>query len=218
MLFLSFFPLFNFKTYKDIVSVIFNLLLFCLLPCIHPLIAIVHIHVHVQVKTRYTIVSCMYIYFKHVAHITVIDTLMIQNYIVHSTLFLHRVLPATDESIRQLTGLKGTPLAYLLSPGLPVEDTVLGPVQLGSLLPHHVSMALSFNSSSFLNNNNNEILIKREPQVYTTARCAVYNNKKWLGQYNSNNKLIHGQYTSRYKLHTHTHTHTTPHHTASQMR
>ena len=178
MLFLSFFPLFNFKTYKDIVSVIFNLLLFCLLPCIHPLIAIVHIHVHVQVKTRYTIVSCMYIYFKHVAHITVIDTLMIQNYIVHSTLFLHRVLPTTDESIRQLTGLKGTPLAYLLSPGLPVEDTVLGPVQLGSLLPHHVSMALSFNSSSFLNNNNNnEILIKREPQVYTTAQRAVYIKK-----------------------------------------
>ena len=123
MLFLSFFPLFNFKTYKDIVSVIFNLLLFCLLPCIHPLIAIVHIHVHVQVKTRYTIVSCMYIYFKHVAHITVIDTLMIQNYIVHSTLFLHRVLPATDESIRQLTGLKGTPLAHLPSQGLPVEDS-----------------------------------------------------------------------------------------------
>ena len=57
-----------------------------------------------------------------------------------------------------------------------MEDTVLGPVQLGSLLPYHVSMALSFNSSSFLNNNNNnnEILIKREPQVYITAQRAVY--------------------------------------------
>ena len=116
----------------------------------------------------------MYIYFKHVAHIKVIDTRMIQNYIVHSKLFLHRVLPATDESVQQLTGLKGIPLAYLLSPGVPVEDTVLGPVQLGSLLPYHVSMVLSFNSSSFLNNNNNEILIKREPQVYTTAQHAVY--------------------------------------------
>ena len=92
----------------------------------------------------------MYIYFKHVAHIKVIDTLMIQNYIVHSTLFLHRVLPATDESIQQLTGLKGTPLAYLLSSGLPVEDTVVGTVELGSPLPYHVSMVLSFNSSSLL--------------------------------------------------------------------
>ena len=101
----------------------------------------------------------MYIYFKHVAHIKVIDTLMIQNYIVHSTLFLHRVLPATDESIQQLTGLKGTSLAYRQIPGLSVEDTVVGPVQLGSPLPHHVSMALSLNSLSLLNNNNNEILI-----------------------------------------------------------
>ena len=62
------------------------------------------------------------------------------------------------------------------------------------------------------NNNNNEILIKREPQVYTTAQWAVQKKKKKeeerrLGQYNSNNKLIHGQYTSRYNRHlTHTHT------------
>ena len=72
------------------------------------------------------------------------------------------------------------------------------------------------------NNNNNEILIKREPLVYTRAQRAVQRKKrKRLGQYNSNNKPIHGQYTSRYNLHlshslspppplslTHMHTHT----------
>ena len=144
-------------------------------------------------------------------------------------LFLHKVLPATDESIRQLTGVKGIPPACLLSPGLPVEDTVLGPVQLGSPLYHHESMALSFSSSSLLNNhnNNNETLIKREPQVYTRAWRTVQKEKKIrLGQYNSSNKLIHAQYTSRYKLHTHTHrnshththTHTHTHHTTPHSK
>ena len=79
------------------------------------------------------------------------------------------------------------------------------------------------NNINYDNNNNddddddNEILIKREPLVYT--RGALYKKKtkiERLGQYNSNNKLINGQYTSRYNLHlslsfslsfTHTHTH-----------
>ena len=58
------------------------------------------------------------------------------------------------------------------------------------------------------NNNNNEILIMRKPPVYARALCAVQKRKrkkkgekKRLGQYNSNSKLIHGQYTSRYNLH-----------------
>ena len=90
------------------------------------------------------------------------------------------------------------------------------------------------------NDNNNEILIKHKPLVYTRAWHAVQEKKKRLGQYNSHNKLIHGQYTSRYNLHlslslslppslslslslshththTHTHTHRHTHHTASQM-
>ena len=52
--------------------------------------------------------------------------------------------------------------------------------------------------------NDNEIIIKREPLVFTRARRAVKEKKKKkerLGQYNSNNKLILGQYTSRYNLH-----------------
>ena len=81
------------------------------------------------------------------------------------------------------------------------------------------------------NDNNNEILIKHKPLVYTRAWHAVQEKKKRLGQYNSHNKLIHGQYTSRYNLHlshslslplpppslslSHTHTHTNT--TASQM-
>ena len=67
---------------------------------------------------------------------------------------------------------------------------------------------------------------------YISELGALYRKKrrKRLGQYNSNNKLIHGQYTSTYNLHhtnararTHTHTHTHTHtrararHTASQM-
>ena len=66
----------------------------------------------------------------------------------------------------------------------------------------------------------------RTSSIYqSSARCTEKKKKekkkerKRLGQYNSNNKLIHGQYTSRYNLHhthtythTHTHTHThTPH-------
>ena len=72
---------------------------------------------------------------------------------------------------------------------------------------------------------NNEILIKCEPPVYTRAQCTVQRQKKKrkrLGQYNSNNKLIQGQYIRRYNLHlslslslslslTHTHTHTHTH-------
>ena len=47
-----------------------------------------------------------------------------------------------------------------------------------------------------------KILIKREPLVYTRAQGAVQKKKKkGLGQYDSINKLIHGQYTSRYNLH-----------------
>ena len=99
----------------------------------------------------------------------------------------------------------------------------------------------------FNNTTNNEILIKHEPLACTRAQCAVQKKqhtqkkierKKRLGQYNSNNELIHGQYTSRYNPHlslspplslslslshlslslTHTHTHTHTHkHTASQM-
>ena len=87
------------------------------------------------------------------------------------------------------------------------------------------------NNDNYDNNNNddddddNEILIKREPLVYT--RGALYKKKtkiERLGQYNSNNKLINGQYTSRYNLHLslsfsfslspsffHTHTHTQTH-------
>ena len=66
------------------------------------------------------------------------------------------------------------------------------------------------------NNNNNEILIKREPQVYTRARRSVQKKRERRrrrrpGQHNSNNKLIHGQCTSRHNLHhTHACTHT-PH-------
>ena len=53
-----------------------------------------------------------------------------------------------------------------------------------------------------IDNNNNEILIKREPLVNTRARRAVQQQQqKKLGQYNGYNKLIHGQYTSRYKIH-----------------
>lgn len=58
----------------------------------------------------------------------------------------------TAISIEHLAGLKGTSLAYQLSPGLPVEDAVVGPVQVGSPLPHPVSVALSFHSSSLLQN------------------------------------------------------------------
>ena len=44
--------------------------------------------------------------------------------------------------------------------------------------------------------------IKYEPLVYTKAWRTVQKRKKErLGQYNSNNKLIHEQYTSRYNLH-----------------
>ena len=53
------------------------------------------------------------------------------------------------------------------------------------------------NDNNDNNNNNNEILIKRKPLVYTRARDVVQ-KKRRLGQYNSNNKLTHGQYTSRY--------------------
>ena len=51
--------------------------------------------------------------------------------------------------------------------------------------------------------NNTEILIKREPLVYTRPRLAVQKKKekKRIGQYNSNNKLIRGKNTSRYNLH-----------------
>ena len=41
---------------------------------------------------------------------------------------------------------------------------------------------------------NNETLIKHEPLVYNRAWCAVQKKrrgKKRVGQYNSNNKLIH---------------------------
>ena len=87
-------------------------------------------------------------------------------------------------------------------------------------------------SNSFLlnnDNNNYEILTKREPLVYRAGHAVQRKKRKRLGQYNSNNKLIHGQYTSRYNPHhththtyTHTHTHTQHththiHHTASQM-
>ena len=61
--------------------------------------------------------------------------------------------------------------------------------------------------------------------LLSTNLSALYRKKRRrrrLGQYNSNNKLIHGQYTSRYNLHhthahTHTHTHIHTHITASQM-
>ena len=56
---------------------------------------------------------------------------------------LHRVLPATAESIGHLTALKGTPLAYLLTPRLPVEHTAVGPVQAGSPLPYHACVTLT---------------------------------------------------------------------------
>ena len=65
-------------------------------------------------------------------------------------------------------------------------------------------------SMGLLINNDTEMLIKREPLVYTRARRAVQKRKekrnkekkkkkrrKKLGQYNINNKLIHRQYTSR---------------------
>ncbi|KAK7489166.1 hypothetical protein BaRGS_00019544 [Batillaria attramentaria] len=48
-----------------------------------------------------------------------------------------RVVPSTTEAIEQLRGLTGTPLAYLLNSSLPTEETVLGPVQVGSPLPFH---------------------------------------------------------------------------------
>ena len=81
-----------------------------------------------------------------------------------------------------------------------------------------VMSPVSFHTNFPSNNNNNEILIKREPLVYTRARRAVQKKRrrKRLGQYNSNNKLIYGQYTSRYNVHhkqtnTHTHTHSHTH-------
>ena len=95
-----------------------------------------------------------------------------------------------------------------------------------------ISIQISTRPYKINNNNNNEILIKRELLVYTTARRVVQRKRrrKGLGQYNSNNKLIHGQYTSRYNrhhTHTYTHTHTRArtharthahtHHTASNM-
>ena len=50
-------------------------------------------------------------------------------------------------------------------------------------------------------NNNNEILNKLKLLLYTRALHAVQKKKKRrkrLGQYNSSDKPIHGQYTSRY--------------------
>ena len=47
--------------------------------------------------------------------------------------------------------------------------------------------------------------------IYQSSTCCTEKKRrrKRVGQYNSNNKFIHGQYTSRYSLH-HTHKHT-PH-------
>ena len=80
------------------------------------------------------------------------------------------------------------------------------------------------------NNNNNKYLFSVNLQ-YIPEPGALYKEKqkkkrkrKKLGQYNRNNKLIHGQYTNRYNLHlslslslshTHTHTHT---HTTQQVK
>ena len=75
------------------------------------------------------------------------------------------------------------------------EKMILTPQTLGR-------SRLNDNDNNNNNNNNNEILIKRKPLVSTRARLAVQKKRERtkrerLGQYNSNNKLIHGQYTSR---------------------
>ena len=68
----------------------------------------------------------------------------------------------------------------------------------------HSLLCMLMNTVDY-NNNDNEILVKRKPLVCTRAQRTVHKKKKKkkerLGQYNSNNKLIHGQYTSRYNLH-----------------
>ena len=71
---------------------------------------------------------------------------------------LHRVLPATAESIGHLTALKGTPLAYLLTPRLPAEHTAVGPVQAGSPLPYHVCMTLTDLASTAVQTVQNVVL------------------------------------------------------------
>ena len=77
-------------------------------------------------------------------------------------------------------------------------------------------LCLLNNNNNNDDNNNSEILNKREPLVCTRVRRAGHihthththtHTHKRLEQYNSNNKLIHGQYTSRYNIH-HTRTHT----------
>lgn len=88
----------------------------------------------------------MYAHFNHVTHILrkKWTHLCIKLHCMSKfDCLLHRVLPATAESIGHLTALKGTPLAYLLTPRLPVEHTAVGPVQAGSPLPYHVCMTLT---------------------------------------------------------------------------
>ena len=65
-------------------------------------------------------------------------------------------------------------------------------------------MELSHQTSlTEVSDDNTEILIKHEPLVNTRAWRIVQKKerRKSLGQDNSSNKLIHGQYTSRYNLH-----------------
>ena len=79
-----------------------------------------------------------------------------------------------------------------------------------------LSFLLQLSASYHNHINSYEILIKCEPLVYTRAWRAVQKEKKREerrgkrpGWHTSNNKLIHGQHTSRHNPHLiHTHTHT----------
>ena len=103
--------------------------------------------------------------------------------------------------------------------------------------PHYFLIENTARHCNTSNNNNNEILIKCEPLGYTRARHTVQKKKekkKRLGQYNTNNKLIHGQPAeTTYISHslrpspplslslTHTHTNTLTHthtHTPQQVK
>ena len=88
----------------------------------------------------------MYAHFNHVTHILwkKWTHLCIKLHCMSKFVcLLHRVLPATAEGIGHLTALKGTPLAYQLTPRLPVEHTAVGPVQAGSPLPYHLCLTLT---------------------------------------------------------------------------
>ena len=56
----------------------------------------------------------------------------------YTVLFFSRIVPVSDETIEMLASFKNTSLCYTLTPGLPLQETPLGPVQVGSSLPDQV--------------------------------------------------------------------------------